>query len=68
MVRQLKLKNNGIKHAKMYILKHTKMPGVLIEPCFMTNANEYRQLRTSAFKEKIAIATVNGLDEYFKNK
>ncbi len=68
MTRELKLKNNGIKHAKMYILKYSKIPGVLIEPCFLTNKKEYTLLKTIPFRNKIAKATVNGLEEYYKNK
>ena len=68
LAKTLKLKNNGIKHAKMYILKYSKTPGVLIEPCFLTNTKEYQLLKTTAFRNKIATATVAGLDEYYKNK
>ena len=39
MVKNLKLKNNGIKHARMYILKYTKLPGVLLE-LVLTNSKE----------------------------
>jgi N-acetylmuramoyl-L-alanine amidase len=67
LTRNLNLKNNGIKRAKMYVLKYSKIPGVLIEPCFMTNKKEYGLLKTMTFREKIANATVKGLEEYFKN-
>ena len=51
----------------MYVLRNSNIPGVLIEPCFMTNPKEYRLLKTSQFKDKIAIGTVNGVENYFKN-
>ena len=66
--RELKLKNNGVKHAKMYVLKYSKIPGVLIEPCFMTNKKEYALLKTIPFRNKIAKATVSGLEEYYKKQ
>jgi N-acetylmuramoyl-L-alanine amidase CwlD len=65
-VKTLKLKNNGIKYAKMYILKYSKIPGILIEPCFITNPIEYKKLKTTDFRDKIAIATARGLNEYYK--
>jgi N-acetylmuramoyl-L-alanine amidase len=68
MVRHLGLKNNGIKHARMYVLKHTHVPGVLIEPCFMTHPKEYQQLKKPSFRTKIAKATVLGIEDYFKTK
>ena len=67
LVKSLKLKDNGIKRAKMYVLKNSNIPGVLIEPCFMTNPKEYSLLKTENFKNKIAIGTVNGIENYFKN-
>ncbi len=68
LAKELNLKNNGVKHAKMYILKYSKIPGVLIEPCFLTNQKEYSLLKTTAFRNKIAKATVSGLEKYYKNK
>ncbi|MGA0241789.1 MAG: N-acetylmuramoyl-L-alanine amidase [Candidatus Marinamargulisbacteria bacterium] len=68
MVRHLGLKNNGIKHARMYVLKNTHVPGVLIEPCFMTHPKEYQQLKKPSFRTKIAKATVLGIEDYFKTK
>jgi N-acetylmuramoyl-L-alanine amidase CwlD len=68
LVNTLKLKNNGTKKAQMYILKHSKTPGVLIEPCFITNSKEYRLIKTSAFREKIAKATIAGVVTYFQHK
>ena len=67
LVKSLNLRNIGIKRARMYVLRHTKAPGVLIEPCFMTNTNEYKLLKTPQFREKIAIGTVNGIKKYFNN-
>ena len=67
LVNTLKLRNNGIKRAKMYVLKNTSIPGVLIEPCFMTNPKEYSLLKTNSFKNKIAIGTANGIEDYFKS-
>ena len=52
MAKELKLRNNGIKHARMYVLKYSKIPGVLIEPCFMTNEKEYALLKTVSFRNK----------------
>ena len=65
---ELNLRNNGIKHARMYVLKYSNIPGVLIEPCFMTNKKEYALLKTTAFRNKIAKGTVLGLEEYYKKQ
>jgi N-acetylmuramoyl-L-alanine amidase len=68
LVASLQLKNNGIKKAAMYVLNHTRVPGVLIEPCFITNPHNYAQLKNPHFRDKIATATAAGIADYFKNK
>ena len=67
MVSRLKLRNNGVKRARMYVLRHTNVPGVLIEPCFMTNQQEYARLKTPGFRNQIALAVVEGIEDYFQS-
>lgn len=68
MVRTLKLRDNGLKRSKMYILNHTSMPGALIEPLFMTNQREFDLLQDPQFRQKIADATYTGVVKYFKSR
>ena len=59
------LANKGIKKAQMYILNHTTMPGVLIEPGFLTNPSDYNKIKKQAYRKKLATAISNGISEYF---
>lgn len=60
----LGLRNRGIKTDSLYVTKHTKMPAVLVEHGFYTNYTEMQTLRTSAFREKCAIADAKGILSY----
>lgn len=66
MVNTLGLRDNGVKKSRMFILNHSTMPGVLVEPCFMTNPNELKLLKTEAFRQKIAGAIFEGILQYFR--
>ena len=68
MVAKLGLRDAGLKQSQMYILNHSKMPGALIEPCFITNPKEYKLLKQPQFRQKIAQATYEGIIAYFQSK
>ncbi|RAP32534.1 hypothetical protein DID77_04485, partial [Candidatus Marinamargulisbacteria bacterium SCGC AG-439-L15] len=68
MVKTLKLRNNGLKKARMYILNHSRMPGVLVEPCFLTNPKEYKLIQTAQFRQKIADSIFLGVSKYFQQR
>jgi len=67
MVKDLGLKNNGIKRARMYILRHSKMPAALLEPAFMTNSNNFEQIKDPAFRQKLANSIYQGLVNYYND-
>ncbi|MCD7035892.1 N-acetylmuramoyl-L-alanine amidase [Metabacillus sp. GX 13764] len=58
-------KSRGIKGADFYVLKHTKMPAVLVECGFMTNKEEAGLLRTAAYQERCAWAIAEGIVERY---
>lgn len=68
MTRELKLKDNGVKRAKMYILNHTRMPAALVEPAFMTNRNNAKKLKNPEFRARIAQSIHDGIVDYFKSE
>ena len=67
MTRELNLKDNGVKRAKMYILNHTTMPAALVEPAFMTNRKEAKKLRNPEFRARIAQSIHDGIVSYFES-
>ena len=54
----------GVKGARFQVLKGVRTPGVLIEVGFVSNLNEERLLRTSAYRQKIAAGILEGLRNY----
>ena len=58
----LGIRNRGIKDgSSYYVIKHTKMPAVLIEHGFYTNKTECALLKSDEFREKCAIADAKGI-------
>ena len=63
----LNITNRGLKKANFYVLKHTKMPAVLIEIAFMSNKQNALLLKDPEFRSKAAEGICQGLIEYFQN-
>lgn len=58
--------NRGIKERpELCVLNSTKMPAVLIEVGFLSNAREKSFLVLNAYQNKIALAIANGILKYF---
>jgi N-acetylmuramoyl-L-alanine amidase len=68
LVANLNIANRGLKKADFYVLKHTKMPAVLIEIAFMSNKQNVLLLADPEFRNKAAEGICQGLIEYFQHK
>ncbi len=66
LVAHLNTANRGLKKANFYVVKHTKMPAVLIEVAFMSNKDNARLLADPEFRTKAAEGICQGLIEYFQ--
>jgi N-acetylmuramoyl-L-alanine amidase len=54
-------------HPQSYaVLKETRMPAVMVEPCFITNPAEAARLEHPAFRAAIADAIAGGVRAYFR--
>jgi len=65
LVKHLNRYDKGIKQNRLFVLYHTKMPAVLIEPVFISNPTEYNLLLNPQFRDKIATAVVEGITNYY---
>jgi len=54
-----------IPRPNLIVLKHTKMPAVIVETAFLTNPNDANKLRNNEFKNKMAKAIFDGIENYF---
>ncbi len=58
------MRNNGVKTARFYVLKHTNIPSVLVESGYISNRSEEMKLRDQKFLDKMADAIVQGILRY----
>ncbi len=59
-----KLRDLGVKQAPFYVLLGAQMPSILIESCFISNEDEERLLRDSAFQRELVNAIAEGVRSY----
>ena len=69
---QARLASLGLRdcrsHARSYaILRETRMPAVLIEPVFLTNADEAKRLEDPEFLSTIADAIAEGVRQHYED-
>ena len=64
--KDLSLKSNGIKRSRFYVLRHTKMPAVLIEPLFLSNPKEKKLLLSTSFRNALASSIFKGIKQYYR--
>ena len=63
---RVKLLNNTHRFAGFAVLKSPSMPSVLVEIGYMSNAEEERQLKTEAHREKVTDGLLASIDRFFK--
>ncbi|STQ74022.1 N-acetylmuramoyl-L-alanine amidase AmiC precursor [Hafnia alvei] len=67
MGRVNKLHKNSVEQAGFAVLKAPDIPSILVETAFISNVEEERKLRTSAFQQQIAQSILAGIKAYFAN-
>ncbi len=66
ILRSMGLEDRGIKRARFEVLRDGKMPGILIEGGFMSNAAEAKKIYDSAWRKRMAQSIVDGVVTYAK--
>ncbi|MFA6078577.1 MAG: N-acetylmuramoyl-L-alanine amidase [Candidatus Omnitrophota bacterium] len=57
-------RNRGIRTARFYVLKGTRMPAVLIEAAYLSNKNEEAKLSNSSHLDRMADVLAKGILKY----
>ena len=65
MVRGGGLDNIGVRTANFFVVKNAWMPAALLEIGFLSNPQEEQMLNNPAFQQKMALAIVAGIDQFF---
>ncbi|MEI6845704.1 MAG: N-acetylmuramoyl-L-alanine amidase [Candidatus Firestonebacteria bacterium] len=55
---------NMILRAPFYVIAHANMPAVLVEVAFITNREEERKLRENEFRDSVAKAICQGVEDF----
>ncbi len=56
--------DHGVKQAMFYVLHGARMPSVLVETSFISNANEEKLLRNPSYRQEIAEGIADGVSGY----
>jgi N-acetylmuramoyl-L-alanine amidase CwlD len=67
MAKDLRLKNNGIKRSRLFVLRHTRMPAALVEPGFLTNPSNMAKVKNPDFRQKVAQSLYQGIVNYYRD-
>ncbi|CUH96143.1 hypothetical protein P22_2231 [Propionispora sp. 2/2-37] len=60
--------DKGVAPETFYVLRNTSMPGILVEMGFVTNKQEAAQLKSNAYRERVAEGIYNGVVNYFNSR
>ena len=58
------MRNDGIVKSKLYVTLHARMPAVLVETAFITNASDFAKLVSPAWRERVAESIADGIETY----
>jgi len=60
----VKVNDRGVKYARYYVIRNTKMPAVLVEGGFVSNSNERSRMKTAWFRDAVARGIADGVQSY----
>ena len=61
------LHKKKVEKANFAVLKSIDVCSILVETAFLSNSEEEKQLRTSAYQDKLALAILEGIKDFLKN-
>ena len=61
------LHKKKVEKANFAVLKSIDVCSILVETAFLSNSEEEKQLRTSAYQDKLAFAILKGIKDFLKN-
>lgn len=64
ILRNVDMRDRGVRQARFYVLRHTSMPAVLVETGFVTGAEDAARFRNPAAVNQIADGIARGILEY----
>ena len=62
----INIRDRKVRQARFFVLRHSKMPAVLVEVGFVTGAEDARRLKDPKHRRRMAKAIANGIIQYIK--
>lgn len=59
-------RNRGVSYGDYYVLRENKVPAVLLELGYISNAEDEARINSAAFQEKVATGIVDGIKDFFE--
>jgi N-acetylmuramoyl-L-alanine amidase len=66
LVKATGLPNRGVRSARFFVIRKTRMPSILTETAFISNPREEALLVDPKFRERVAQAMVRGIENYVR--
>lgn len=66
IVQGVNVKERGVRRARFYVLRNSKMPSTLLEVGFITGQEDAAKLRNSNYQRQMAEAIARGVIEYIR--
>ena len=68
ILRNLNIRDRGVRAARFYVIRKTSMPAVLVETGFLTGQEDITRLRDPAWRKQMAQAIAQGLLSYLNGR
>jgi len=66
IVRSVDMRDRGVRRARFYVLRTSKMPSTLVEVGYVTGAEDAAKLANANFQRQMAAAIAGGIIEYIQ--
>ena len=63
-----KAKSRGAKHGNYSVIRETKVPAVIVEGGFLTNASEMQKIKDPAYIKQLAWGIAQGVQDYLEKQ
>jgi N-acetylmuramoyl-L-alanine amidase len=67
LVKATGLPNRGVRSARFYVIRKTRMPSILTETAFISNPTEEQKLMDPNFRERVATGMARGIYNYVQH-
>ncbi|MEB3175570.1 MAG: N-acetylmuramoyl-L-alanine amidase, partial [Cyanobacteriota bacterium] len=66
ILRSVDVRDRGVRRARFYVLRHSRMPSTLVELGFVTGAEDVTKLVNPSYQQQMARAIAQGILDYLR--